>query len=91
MVNLKKVIFKTFTYFVIIFFGSITTFASADEKYYGSFIYNSDIPNALFFIDAIKPADSFELRKALRNHPIDTLVLASPGGSVCGRCGTYGR
>ena len=82
MVNLKKVIVKTFTYFVIIFFASITTFASADEKYYGSFIYNSDIPNALFFIDAIKPADSFELRKALRNHPIDTLVLASPGGSV---------
>ena len=56
--------------------------ANAEERFYGSFIYNSDIPNALFFMDEIKNGDDFELRKALRNHDIDTIVLASPGGSV---------
>ena len=56
--------------------------ASAGERLYGSFIYNSDIPNALFFMDEIKNGDDFELRKALRNHDIDTIILASPGGSV---------
>ena len=56
--------------------------ANAEERLYGSFIYNSDIPNALFFMDQIKDGDDFELRKALRNHDIDTIVLASPGGNV---------
>ncbi|MDC6454583.1 hypothetical protein PQY68_04975 [Planktomarina temperata] len=56
--------------------------ANAAERLYGSFIYNSEIPNALFFMDQIKNGDDFELRKALRNHDIDTIVLASPGGSV---------
>jgi peptidoglycan hydrolase-like protein with peptidoglycan-binding domain len=56
--------------------------ANAAERRYGSFIYNSDIPNALFFLEEIKRGDNFELRKALRNHDIDTIVLASPGGSV---------
>jgi hypothetical protein len=56
--------------------------AYAEERFYGSFTYNSDIPNALFFMDEIKNGDDFELRKALRNHDVDTIVLASPGGSV---------
>ncbi|MDA8883735.1 hypothetical protein N9H99_03185 [Planktomarina temperata] len=56
--------------------------ANAEERLYGSFIYNSGIPNALFFMDEIKNGDDFELRKALRNHNVDTIVLASPGGSV---------
>lgn len=54
----------------------------ADEKKYGSFILNTDIPDTLFFIDEIKANDSFELRKALRNHDIQNIVLASPVGSV---------
>jgi hypothetical protein len=58
------------------------TISFADEKQYGSFILNDDIPDTLFFIDEIKPNDSFELRKALRNHEIKNIVLASPGGSV---------
>ncbi len=56
--------------------------AIADERLYGSFIYNSEIPNALFFMSSIKNGDDFELRKALRNHDIDTIVSASPSGSV---------
>jgi len=64
--------------FLMVIAGSV----AAEERMYGSFVYNSEIPNALFFMDAIKDGDDFELRKALRNHEIDTIVLASPGGSV---------
>ena len=55
---------------------------SAAEKKYGSFILNTDIPDTLFFIDDIERNDSFELRKALRNHSIKNIVLASRGGNV---------
>ena len=68
---------------LIFIFFTLTAFAgAADEKKYGSFILNTDIPDTLFFIDEIKANDSFELRKALRNHDIQNIVLASPGGSV---------
>ena len=49
---------------------------------YGSFFHTDRTPNTLFFFQKIKRNDSFELRKALRNHEIDSIVLASPGGSV---------
>jgi hypothetical protein len=35
-----------------------------------------------FFFSDIEKDDSFELRRALRNHEIDTVILASDGGSV---------
>lgn len=66
--------------FILFTLTAVTGFA--DEKKYGSFILNTDIPDTLFFIDEIKANDSFELRKALRNHDIQNIVLASPGGSV---------
>ena len=62
--------------------------AHADElnklgvSFYGSFLHTDRVPNALFFFSDIKDNDSFELRKALRNHDIDTVVLSSRGGSV---------
>jgi len=52
------------------------------SSFYGSFIHFDALPNALFFFKAIEDEDSFEFRKALRNHEIDTIVLASPGGKV---------
>ena len=42
-------------------------------------LYTEKVPNALFF--SIEKNDSFELRKALRNHDIEILYL-SKGGSV---------
>ena len=45
-------------------------------RFYGSFLYTDTVPNALFFFSDIEKNDSFELRKALRNHDIDTLVLS---------------
>lgn len=65
---------------VLFVFSAFSAFA--DEKKYGSFILNTEIPDTLFFVDEIKANDSFELRKALRNHDIQNIVLASPGGSV---------
>ena len=62
------------------------SFADAFEdlklRSYGSFLHTERVPNALFFFDDIEANDSFELRKALRTHDIDSIVLASPGGSV---------
>ena len=55
---------------------------SLEINSYGSFFHTDRIPNALFFFQRIEQNDSFELRKALRNHEIDSIVLASPGGSV---------
>ena len=49
---------------------------------YGSFLHTKQVPNALFFFNDIERNDSFELRRALRNHEIDTVVLGSDGGSV---------
>lgn len=69
-----------FLAFILCVFTAFTAFA--EEKRYGSFILNTDIPDTLFFIDEIKRNDSFELRKALRNHDIQNIVLASPGGIV---------
>lgn len=51
-------------------------------RVYGSFLYSEKVPNALFFFSDIEKNDSFELRKALRNHDIEILVLSSRGGSV---------
>ena len=66
----------------IILFVATAFTALADEKKYGSFILNTEIPDTLFFLDEIRANDSLKLRKALRNHDIQNIVLASPGGSV---------
>lgn len=49
---------------------------------YGSFFHTEMVPNALFFFQKIEKNDGFELRRALRNHDVDSIILASPGGSV---------
>ena len=49
---------------------------------YGSFMFFEQVPNALFFEEDITNNDSFEFRKAIRNHNIDTIVLSSPGGAL---------
>ena len=61
-------------------FSAFTAFA--DEKRYGSFIFTTDIPDTLFLIEEIKTNDLLEFRKALRNHDIQNIVLASPSGIV---------
>lgn len=52
------------------------------KKNYGSFLHFDATPNSLYFFDKIEKNDSFQLRKALRNHDIQFIVLSSPGGDV---------
>ena len=49
---------------------------------YGSSAYVDTFPNVIFLLGEIQNGDSLEFRKALRSHPINLVVLASPGGSV---------
>ena len=56
--------------------------AKAEVTNYGGFIHHSDAPNSLFLVSKIERNATFEFRKALRNHDIETVVLASPGGAV---------
>ena len=73
--------------FILTFFFN-ASFVQAKEtnplglSFFGSFLHTERVPNALFFFSEIKDNDSFELRKALRSHEIDTIVLSSRGGSV---------
>ena len=53
-----------------------------DLSFYGSFLHSEKVPNALFFFGDVEKSDSFEFRKALRNHEVDLIVLSSPGGLV---------
>ena len=75
---------KTIVTAFILLFGTII---HAQENplgitFFGSFIHSDKVPNALFFFSKIEKSDSFELRRAMRTHDIDTIVLASDGGSV---------
>lgn len=73
---------------IVLAFVCFSTQASSQEasqdgdKKYGNFHYFETFPNALFFFGDIEKNDSFEFRKALRNHDVDTVVLSSRGGSV---------
>jgi len=55
--------------------------ANADSQY-GKFRHFSNLPTTAFMIGEITNGDSFDFRKLLRNHEINTLVISSPGGSV---------
>lgn len=59
-----------------------TTAEKFQLNFYGNFIHTEKVPNTLFFFDEIEKDDGFDLRKAMRNHDIDTIVLSSGGGSV---------
>lgn len=69
-------------------FVTLATLVSAQDddpfgiSLYGSFLHTANVPNALFFFNDIEEYDGFELRRAMRNHAIDTVVLASNGGNV---------
>ena len=80
--------FDWFVKFVGLLALILSTAVNAEEKdpfditVYGSFLHTGTVPNALFFFNDIEEYDSFELRRAIRNHAIDIVVLASKGGSV---------
>ena len=81
-----RIMLKFISLIFILMIGASPTVAQQDNplgvSFYGSFLHTTKVPNALFFFSDIEENDSFELRKAIRNHDIDILVLSSRGGSV---------
>lgn len=77
--------FRVFAFFIALLCPYAVS-ADADNplgiSIYGSFLHTEQVPNTLFFFSDIEENDSFELRKAIRSHDIDTVVLSSKGGSV---------
>ena len=55
---------------------------AADPVHYGSMTWYEDLPGALFLTGKIESGDSFELRRAMRDHTIEVIVTASPGGNL---------
>jgi len=49
-------------------------------KRYGSFLYIPTADHTAFLIGEIEKGDSRALRKLVREHPVNTIVLISPGG-----------
>lgn len=57
--------------------------SAAAETRYGSFVHDDRISHTLFLTGEIRQGDSFELRKALRNHEdIAMVVMGSAGGNL---------
>lgn len=52
------------------------------ETLYGSFRYDERMPEALFLTGDIHQGDSFELRKAMRDHGTRIVVMGSAGGNL---------
>ena len=68
---------------IVIAFLFIATLSHADRSsVYGSFQHFEDVPEIIFLTGKIQSGDSFELRRAMRDHDISLVVTASPGGNV---------
>ncbi len=84
MIKYFKLLFPSLLGLCLIFNNS--AHAQDDDLFastsYGSFHHFDHVPYALFFFGDIQRNDSFEFRKAMRNHPIEIVVLGSAGGSV---------
>lgn len=63
-------------------FLSLASTAFGETTEYGSFRHYSDLPFGLVLIGEIKSGDSFELRRAMRDHEISLVVTASAGGNL---------
>ena len=53
-----------------------------DGARYGSFVRFDEVPEILFLVGPIKDGDFFELRRAMRDQPVQLVVTNSPGGNV---------
>ena len=77
--RLHNLVLSFFVSIALFIVSAFTVSAEIEDKlglkFYGSFLYTEKVPNALFFFSDIEKNDSFELRKAIRNHDIEILVL----------------
>ena len=84
-VNYFKISLVLTLCFYLFNFKSDTSHAfekNVDYINYGSFVYYNNTPDTLYFFLDIEQGDSFQLRKALRNHQISKISLSSFGGST---------
>lgn len=65
-----------------VFLAALATQSVADPTAYGSLRHYDELPGVLFLVGAIETNDSFELRRAMRDHEVKTLVTASAGGNL---------
>lgn len=56
--------------------------AHAELQKYSSIFYDKELPYTAFLLGEIKPSDSFELRRIIRDHEIELIVVGSPGGNL---------
>ncbi|MFC0281432.1 PAN domain-containing protein [Falsigemmobacter intermedius] len=56
--------------------------AEPDVISYGAFSYDARMPQVLLLTGEIGKSDSFELRRALREHEIKAVVMGSAGGNL---------
>lgn len=64
-------------------FLCIATLSHADNNSnYGSLQHFEVVPEIIFLTGKIQSGDSFELRRAMRDHDISLVITASPGGNV---------
>ena len=56
----------------------------SESTTYGGFYFTQKTPKTLYLLGEIRDSDDFDLRRALRDHDIQTLALISKGGSVSG-------
>lgn len=61
---------------------SLPSIVGAQVATYGSFRFDDRLPNVLFLIGEIDAGDSFEMRRAMRDHDIRLIVTASAGGNL---------
>ena len=61
---------------------SFPSIVSAQVTEYGSFRFDGRLPNVLFLVGEIDTGDSFEMRRAMRDHDIRLVVTASGGGNL---------
>jgi len=55
-----------------------------EKIYAGNIYYFSQVPNTLFLLGEVEANTAIDFRRAIRNHDVNRLVLASPGGRVDG-------
>ncbi|WIV52057.1 PAN domain-containing protein [Marivivens sp. LCG002] len=67
---------------IVFLLGLMSPALKAETTRYGGLYHFSDTPRAIFLLGKIEQNDSFELRRAMRNHDIDLVVLGSPGGNL---------
>jgi hypothetical protein len=68
--------------FLLLAAVALPTAVGAQIATYGSFRFDARLPSVLFLVGRIDAGDSFELRRAMREHGIRLVVTASGGGNL---------